>query len=174
MFKKINVLLTLFISLKALALDAVSDFYSNYEICTPFDWQAENLNGPNELRIISPKHSCEIHIVFSEQKIDKKLWESLAFDYQKALADSLSYNQNTKFNLKIETPKSYSLNNFKGYEFDYVNFFKDGRYLSGQSIILFGSKGEIAIDLISHNYKTRQKCLNDAHKYLKTLKERVN
>ncbi len=149
-------------------------FFKYFDFFIPKNWEIKDSPHKGELTFLSAKHSCIIHINYDEAhfiKPNDRL--NLSLNYQKALAKSLSATTHDALSLKIANPRSYKINNFDGYTFDYVNFFEDGRYLSGQSFLLFDkAKGALSVDINSINYKTRKKCLNDAKKYLKTLKTR--
>lgn len=168
------VIMTLSISLLGYAgqSETSQEFFKNYSFFIPNNWEILSYPHQGEITFLSPKHSCIIHINYNaEQYIAPKKRYPLADQYQKALYSSLSQNPKDADGLKIAKPKAYALNKYEGYTFDYVNFFKDGRYLSGQSFILFdNTKGSLTIDINSINYKTRKNCLSDAKKYIKTLK----
>ncbi len=151
---------------------ASQDFFENYSFFIPKNWEVLSYPHQGEITFLSPKHSCIIHINYdTEHYIQPQNRYSLTDQYQKALYASLSQNPKDADGLKIAKPKAYALNKYEGYTFDYVNFFKDGRYLSGQSFILFdNNKGSLTVDINSINYKTRKNCLSDAKKYIKTLK----
>lgn len=170
----LTLVFALFFSLpgRAEQADAKLDFFENYSFFIPKNWEVLSYPHQGEITFLSPKHSCIIHINYNtEHYISPQNRYSLADQYQKALYSSLSQNPKDADGLKIAAPKAYSLNKYKGYTFDYVNFFKDGRYLSGQSFILFDNKkGSLTVDINSINYKTRKNCLSDAKKYIKTLK----
>ena len=148
------------------------DFFENYDLFIPKNWQVLSYPHQGEITFLSPKHSCIIHINYNtDHFISKKDRYALANQYQKALSLSLSQTPKDAAGLKIAKPKANTLNTYEGYTFDYVNFFNDGRYLSGQSFLLFNNEaGSLAIDINSINYKTRKNCLSDAKKYIKTLK----
>ena len=151
-----------------------NNFFKHYDMLIPPNWEIQQYPHQGEITFLSPKHSCIIHINYDAKSIvPKKNRYEMALSYQKALASDLGQTPKDQHGLKIATPKSFDLNNFEGFSFDYVNFFEDGRYLSGQSFILFDKvRGTLTVDLNSSNYKTRKACLGDAKKYLKTLKSR--
>ena len=151
-------------------------FNERYELFVPRLWQVREYPLDGELAFVSPKRSCAIHVMHENGRVfgaAERL--DLIRDYQQGLRRSFGGAEDGGSQFKMSAPKAYSLNGLDGYFTDYVNFFPDGRYLSGRSLIFFGKeRGSVILDLMSFNYKTRARCLADARKYIKTLRPKPN